>query len=187
MTDTVQIKSCVFFLVCVYGYCQYLTRSDIMGRKKIGKSQNKTLRLREQQKFAVNFWSQKLAQSGNAVIGQAVETWADDMSKKHRVNWRKVWHDEESVRELRKFLLTDDDFPFDDTQTALRRFVFLHREFFYTGETAEVNERNAIELYPMIDKWRAVAGDHWAPGRAMNVHLKKRGLPEVVWPPVDAE
>ena len=157
-----------------------------MGRSKQNKSQHKTLRLTEQAKFAVTFWAQHEGQSGNAFVEAAIKHYAKHMAKETGTPWAGLWHIQQSVRELRLFQLTDDQFPFDDEQAARRDFVLRHADFFYIEQadgTLTVNEDNAPELYPKLDEFRSVEGDHWAAGNAMAKHLKARGITPPVWPP----
>jgi hypothetical protein len=158
-----------------------------MGRPKGTRAAQKTLRLTPRAKFAVDVFAPLLAQSGNAYISTCVEAHTPLMSKQFGIDFAQLWHADPSVRELRKFALSDD-YPFDSDEMLRRKFVRLHLAFFYSeaeDRTLEVNERAAVELYPRIDEWRAVAGDHWAPGRAMAAHLKERGLRAPEWPPKD--
>jgi hypothetical protein len=155
-----------------------------MGRPKTNRSAQKTLRLTERAQFAVKLFSPLAHQSGNAFISAAIETQIPSQAKKYEIDFAKLWHADESVRELRWYLL-DDEYPFPEDHAQKRSFVLLHREFFYDelGGELVVNERRAKELHPSLDEWRAVEGDHWAPGRAMAERLRSRGLKAPVWPP----
>lgn len=153
-----------------------------MPRPGTTRTKHKTLRLTERAQFAVSVFAPAQGQSGNAFISEATEGYIKVQSKKHGIDFDALWHTDECVRELRLFLLGT---ALDEAMSARRRFVMLHRAFFYTanGDVLTVNEHAAHELHPLLDKWSSTPGDHWAPGRAMAEHLKTRGLPQPVWPP----
>lgn len=160
-----------------------------MARKKVNKSEHKTVRLTGQANFSVTFFAQLDGQSGNAFLEAAVQHYARHLAEKRKLPIGKIWHVHDGVRELRWFALSDDVYPFDDEQQKRRDFVMRHLDFFYEvidDVTLIVREDNARELWPRIAEFEAVKGNHWAPGVAMAKHLDARGLPAPSWPPVQA-
>jgi len=152
-------------------------------------SAHKTIRLTEQADFFVDVLSPLLGQSGNAYISECIQKHSKVIAKERGLDLSELWHSDPSVRALRLFLISDEDYPFNDEQADQRTFVLLHRNFFYDEKEGRliVNERRAIELYPRLSQWAKTNGDHWAPGKAMAARLKARGLNAPEWPPKDAQ
>lgn len=69
------------------------------------KTAHTTIRVREQSRFAIEFWSRLKRQSANEWMEQACEFHADELARQHGLSWRGLWHIEPAVRELRTFLL----------------------------------------------------------------------------------
>jgi hypothetical protein len=159
-----------------------------MGRPKASRSAQKTLKMTPRADFAVQVFAPLSGQSGNAYISAAIEERIAAHAKKFGIDFARLWHPDATIRELRLFLLSDE-YPFTEEQLERRAFIIAHMPFFYErdGDGAAVNERRARELYPRLDEWRTVEGDHWEAGRRMAAHLKQRGLTAPEWPPEENE
>ena len=153
------------------------------------KTAHTTIRVREQSRFAIEFWSRLKRQSANEWMEQACEFHADELARQHGLSWRGLWHIEPAVRELRTFLLDDAVFPFTNEQELVRNFVMLHRAFFYDEKRGalSVNVPRAVALWPIVIDVMNQSGDFWDKGKALAAALNAAGFEAPVWPPVEDE
>lgn len=137
-----------------------------------------SFRLSERHKFALRFVAGCSRETLNTTMERVINTMANEVPTSRA--WATMWDEEESVRMLNLYALTEWTAPTQEQDA--RAFCFAHREFFWADKERTTPRRAfAVILWPHVTElaheWKTTRDeDYNAAARRMAGLLKKAKL-----------